>query len=450
MRSARRRRTGAAVPSFVGGGEHDRPAASARSSRARPAPPRARAASRPTLGVDASTRRRRSTSGRSVCSCVDGVGARRASATSRSSRPPSTIDRRRRGWSRSASATSRLDVTTVAREVPAAAPARPAAPSSRRRSATSWSRAERGPRRAGPRSSPWRRSSSLEPFGEAPGCPGHRPHGAAVDAPQRAGRLELLRGRGASVSDRDAAAASASVRGDDAAVAVEAGEDRRLAFGGGIHATPTVAQTCTKPAETRRYLHESRCETRTQYVLPRARSACLGSRPTCLIAARSSPPRSSRSPYSPPRPPMPSRSPASRLTSRYPFQPGGPKSFGVFKLTVEGGKCTTAHRVAKAWMKAFEAEIDQGRVKLPKSVEERRVQDPARERGTDLPRARDQGQDDDPVRLPRAQRLAALEVQQRELRLRTRRPIASPRARRSRPRWPAPARASWRGACSTS
>jgi hypothetical protein len=54
---------------------------------------------------------------------------------------------------------------------------------------------------------------------------------------------------------------------------------------------------------------------------------------------------------------------------RYPFQPGGPKSFGVFKLTIEGGKCTTAHRVAKAWMKAYEDEIKQGRVKLPKSVE---------------------------------------------------------------------------------
>jgi hypothetical protein len=54
---------------------------------------------------------------------------------------------------------------------------------------------------------------------------------------------------------------------------------------------------------------------------------------------------------------------------RYPFQEGGPKSFGVFKLTVEGGRCTTAHRVAKAWMKAFEAELDAGRVKLPKSVE---------------------------------------------------------------------------------
>jgi hypothetical protein len=54
---------------------------------------------------------------------------------------------------------------------------------------------------------------------------------------------------------------------------------------------------------------------------------------------------------------------------RYPFQPGGAKTFGVFKLSVEGGRCTTAHRVAKGWMKAYEAEIQQGRVKLPKSVE---------------------------------------------------------------------------------
>ena len=54
---------------------------------------------------------------------------------------------------------------------------------------------------------------------------------------------------------------------------------------------------------------------------------------------------------------------------RYPFQPGGTKSFGVFKLTIEGGKCTTAHRIAKGWMKAFEDEIKHGRVKLPKSVD---------------------------------------------------------------------------------
>jgi hypothetical protein len=53
---------------------------------------------------------------------------------------------------------------------------------------------------------------------------------------------------------------------------------------------------------------------------------------------------------------------------RYPFTAGGPKTFGVFKLRITGGKCTTAHRVAKAWMKEFEANVRAGRLKLPRSV----------------------------------------------------------------------------------
>jgi hypothetical protein len=53
---------------------------------------------------------------------------------------------------------------------------------------------------------------------------------------------------------------------------------------------------------------------------------------------------------------------------RYPFQPGGPKSFGVFKLRITGGNCTTAHRVAKTWMKRFEANLSNGEVKLPRHV----------------------------------------------------------------------------------
>jgi hypothetical protein len=53
---------------------------------------------------------------------------------------------------------------------------------------------------------------------------------------------------------------------------------------------------------------------------------------------------------------------------RYPFQPGGPKTFGVFKLRIEGGRCATAHRVAKAWMEEFEAHLEAGHVKLPRSV----------------------------------------------------------------------------------
>jgi hypothetical protein len=54
---------------------------------------------------------------------------------------------------------------------------------------------------------------------------------------------------------------------------------------------------------------------------------------------------------------------------RYPFQPGGPKTFGVFKLTVSGGGCRTARRVAHAWMKRFEANFRAGRLKLPRSID---------------------------------------------------------------------------------
>jgi hypothetical protein len=53
---------------------------------------------------------------------------------------------------------------------------------------------------------------------------------------------------------------------------------------------------------------------------------------------------------------------------RYPFMPGGPKTFGVFKLKVTGGSCTTAHRVAKTWMAKFEANINAGSTKLPKTA----------------------------------------------------------------------------------
>ena len=54
---------------------------------------------------------------------------------------------------------------------------------------------------------------------------------------------------------------------------------------------------------------------------------------------------------------------------RYPFEPGGPKTFGVFKLRIDGGGCETAHRVAEKWMDRFEANLADGRVKLPKRVE---------------------------------------------------------------------------------
>ena len=51
---------------------------------------------------------------------------------------------------------------------------------------------------------------------------------------------------------------------------------------------------------------------------------------------------------------------------RYPFQPGGPNDFGVFKLRIAGGSCSTAHRVAKAWMTKFEANVDDGRFDIPR------------------------------------------------------------------------------------
>ena len=49
---------------------------------------------------------------------------------------------------------------------------------------------------------------------------------------------------------------------------------------------------------------------------------------------------------------------------RYPFQPGGPKTFGVFHLRATGTSCSTAHAVAAAWKKKFEVKY-----KLPKSVD---------------------------------------------------------------------------------
>jgi len=54
---------------------------------------------------------------------------------------------------------------------------------------------------------------------------------------------------------------------------------------------------------------------------------------------------------------------------RYPFQPGGPNDFGVFKLRIAHGRCATAHRVAKRWMARFEAGLsDPGRLKVPRNV----------------------------------------------------------------------------------
>lgn len=54
---------------------------------------------------------------------------------------------------------------------------------------------------------------------------------------------------------------------------------------------------------------------------------------------------------------------------RYPFQAGGPRTFGVFRLRITGGSCATAHRVAKAWMTRFEKALRAGRLKLPRSID---------------------------------------------------------------------------------
>jgi hypothetical protein len=54
---------------------------------------------------------------------------------------------------------------------------------------------------------------------------------------------------------------------------------------------------------------------------------------------------------------------------RYAFRPGGPKTFGVFRLRITGGTCRTAHRVAKDWMAKFEARIRAGNAKPPRLVD---------------------------------------------------------------------------------
>jgi hypothetical protein len=54
---------------------------------------------------------------------------------------------------------------------------------------------------------------------------------------------------------------------------------------------------------------------------------------------------------------------------RYPFEAGGPKTFGVFRLRITHGRCATAHRVAKLWMEKLEASIHgSGPLKVPRSA----------------------------------------------------------------------------------
>jgi hypothetical protein len=69
--------------------------------------------------------------------------------------------------------------------------------------------------------------------------------------------------------------------------------------------------------------------------------------------------------------PVAHAAPALRCKSadlRYPFQPGGPKTFGVFKLRITNGTCTKAHRVARAWMADFELNLILGHGRLPRKV----------------------------------------------------------------------------------
>jgi hypothetical protein len=54
---------------------------------------------------------------------------------------------------------------------------------------------------------------------------------------------------------------------------------------------------------------------------------------------------------------------------RYPFQPGGPRTFGVFELAISHGSCATAHGVARAWMSRFESAFRAGRFTMPRSVD---------------------------------------------------------------------------------
>ena len=52
-------------------------------------------------------------------------------------------------------------------------------------------------------------------------------------------------------------------------------------------------------------------------------------------------------------PPKNLRCPSADL--RYPFRAGLPNDFGVWRLKVTRGTCATAHRVAAAWQRRFEA-----------------------------------------------------------------------------------------------
>jgi hypothetical protein len=54
---------------------------------------------------------------------------------------------------------------------------------------------------------------------------------------------------------------------------------------------------------------------------------------------------------------------------RYPFEPGGKKTFGVFKLKATGATCLAAHHAAHAWMAEFEASLrGDGPLRMPRTA----------------------------------------------------------------------------------
>ena len=54
---------------------------------------------------------------------------------------------------------------------------------------------------------------------------------------------------------------------------------------------------------------------------------------------------------------------------RYPFEPGGKKTFGVFKLKATGATCMVAHHAAHAWMAEFEASLrGDGPLEMPRTA----------------------------------------------------------------------------------
>ena len=54
---------------------------------------------------------------------------------------------------------------------------------------------------------------------------------------------------------------------------------------------------------------------------------------------------------------------------RYPYEPGGKKTFGVFKLKATGASCLDAHHAAHAWLAEFEASLrGEGPLRMPRTA----------------------------------------------------------------------------------